>query len=183
MTKTISVSLGKCNFVLNEDAYELLNHFLKDYRQGLGRTETPSSADEITEEVELRIAELLRESLQGREVVDSAMIRKAVTDMGFSIPINPVPDFTESGQPVRKLYRDTDHKVLGGVCSGLALYSGLDVILIRVLFTLAFILGLAGLWAYLVFWIIVPAAKTPVEKCGMHGEAATPDNINRYSAS
>lgn len=183
MTKTESVSLGRCNFILDEDAYELLKLFLDNYRSDLSRSENASSADEIVEEVEIRIAELLRESLQGREVVDRVMVRDIITGMGFPLPVYHAPETDNSGTSVRKLYRDPDHKVIGGVCTGLSYYLDLDVVLVRVIFAVALILGLAGLWVYLVFWIIVPPAKTPFEKCEMHGVPATPENINKYTTA
>lgn len=180
MKKTISVSLGKCNLILEEEAYHTLRRFLNKYHKDLSCTESTGSADEILEEVEMRMADILRENLHGREVIDSAMVEKVITEMGFSVPEKSARREQPAKQPHR-LYRDTDHKVIGGVCSGLALYLDTDVVIIKVLFVLAAIFGLAGIWIYLACWLIIPAAKTPVEKCEMHCEPATPENIEKYS--
>ena len=82
---------------------------------------------------------------------------------------------------VRRLYRDMDHKMIGGVCSGLSLYLNIDVVIIRILFVIALIFGTAGFWIYIVLCIIAPAAKTATEKCEMRGIPATAENIRRFS--
>ena len=61
----------------------------------------------------------------------------------------------------KKLQRDTQHKVVGGVCSGLGNYFDIDTSLIRVLFAFMFLFASAGFWLYLILWIVMPAA--PVE--------------------
>ena len=185
MKQTTTISLGRSNFIVDEDAYELLKLFLERYRKDLARKESAASADEITEEVEIRIADLLRIKLQGREVVAKDMVADIIKEMGFKVPEAPEGDpspnkFSEGYRSTRKLYRDKDHKVIGGVCSGLAHHLDIDVVVMRVIFTIALILGLAGFWIYLVFWIIVPEAVTPVEKCEMNGEPVTAENISKY---
>ena len=62
----------------------------------------------------------------------------------------------------KKLQRDTQHRVIGGVCSGLANYFDIDASLVRVLFAIAFFVFSSGLWIYLLLWLVMPAA--PVGK-------------------
>ena len=57
----------------------------------------------------------------------------------------------------KKLYRNTDQQMIGGVCAGLADYLNTDVTLIRLLFVFLALSGTAGLWIYLVMWLVVPA--------------------------
>ena len=59
----------------------------------------------------------------------------------------------------RKLQRNTNNKVIGGVCSGLADYFSIDTVLVRVLFTVIFICGGAGLLIYCIMWIAMPANR------------------------
>ena len=61
----------------------------------------------------------------------------------------------------RKLYRSSDHRMLGGVAGGLGEFLTIDPTLIRLLFVLGLVLGGAGFWVYLVMWIIVP--EEPLE--------------------
>lgn len=89
----------------------------------------------------------------------------------------PASSKLEDDKAVKKLYRDTEDRVLGGVSSGIASYFGVDRVLIRVLFVLSIFLGGAGLIAYIIFWIITPEAKTITEKMQMQGEPVTISNI------
>ena len=56
----------------------------------------------------------------------------------------------------KKLYRDEYHKVIGGVCSGLAEYFEMDVTVIRLLFAFTVIIMGVGLIPYIVLWIVLP---------------------------
>lgn len=89
----------------------------------------------------------------------------------------PASDKLEDDKTVKKLYRSTEDKVLGGVSSGIASYFGADPVVIRVLFVLSVFLGGAGLVAYIILWIISPEAKTITEKMQMQGEPVTISNI------
>ena len=83
----------------------------------------------------------------------------------------------EEDKKVKKLFRDTEKSVIGGVSSGIASYFGVDRAVIRLLFVLSFFLGGAGFILYIVLWIITPAAKTITEKMQMEGEPVTLSNI------
>ena len=61
---------------------------------------------------------------------------------------------------VKKLQRDTQHRVIGGVCSGLANYFDIDAVLVRLLFVVAFLVFGTGFWVYLIMWIVIPASRT-----------------------
>ena len=70
--------------------------------------------------------------------------------------------------------------MLGGVCSGLALYLDIDVVVVRVLFLIALICGTAGFWIYVIIWIVAPEARTAAEKCEMRGLPVTAENMRRF---
>lgn len=57
----------------------------------------------------------------------------------------------------KKLQRDMQNKVIGGVCSGLGNYLGLDASLVRLFFALAFFIFSTGFWIYIILWIVMPA--------------------------
>ena len=78
----------------------------------------------------------------------------------------------------KKLYRDPDDKILGGVCSGLGHYFGVDRIWIRALFVIAVIAGFGfGIIIYLILWGIIPKAMSTSEKLEMKGEPINVENI------
>jgi len=58
----------------------------------------------------------------------------------------------------KRLYRDPSDKMLGGVCSGLADFFGIDPTVVRLAFVLLTLLGGHGVLIYLVLWLIVPLA-------------------------
>ncbi len=89
----------------------------------------------------------------------------------------PSSDKLEEDKTIKKLYRDTEDRVLGGVSSGIASYFGVDIVLVRILFVISIFLGGAGLIAYIILWIITPEARSITEKMQMQGEPVTITNI------
>jgi len=86
-------------------------------------------------------------------------------------------NFSSTGR--RKLYRDKDRGIIGGVCTGLGHYFGIDSVWIKVFFLILFFGFGTGFIAYLVLWIIIPKAVTTSEKLEMTGEPVTISNIEK----
>ncbi|MCK6618270.1 MAG: PspC domain-containing protein [Cyclobacteriaceae bacterium] len=80
-------------------------------------------------------------------------------------------------QITKKLFRDPERKVLGGVSAGIAAYFGMDVVIVRVLFIILTVFGGLGIVAYIVMWIALPEAKSITDKMQMQGEPVTLSNI------
>jgi phage shock protein PspC (stress-responsive transcriptional regulator) len=78
---------------------------------------------------------------------------------------------------VKKMFRNPDDKVFGGVSSGIAAYFGIDVIIVRLLFVVLALFGGSGLILYIILWIILPEARTITDKMEMQGEPVTLKNI------
>ena len=183
MKKTINVAIGGCSFTIDEDAYIRLEEYLDSFSSGLENT---SGSKTAVDELEIRIADLLKEKLGNREVVDLGIVNAVLNQTG---PVGTESRKSEDNhyyrpgdkERIRKFFRDADGKKLAGVCSGLALYLNIDVSLIRILFLVVFFFGSAGGWVYLVLWIIAPEARTAAEKCEMRGIPPTAENIRRFS--
>ncbi len=79
---------------------------------------------------------------------------------------------------IKKLYRNPDDKVLGGVASGLAAYFGVEVLYIRLAFVFLIVAGGSGILIYLILWIITPVASSITERIRMKGGEITLDNID-----
>jgi phage shock protein PspC (stress-responsive transcriptional regulator) len=60
----------------------------------------------------------------------------------------------------KKLQRDTQHKVIGGVCAGLANYFDIDASLVRLLLAFMILFAGTGFWLYIILWIVMPAGGT-----------------------
>ena len=64
---------------------------------------------------------------------------------------------TQAAPAPRKLTRKSQNAMVGGVCSGVADYFGLDVTLVRVLTVLGVVFGLGSVAvAYIVAWVLLP---------------------------
>ncbi len=79
----------------------------------------------------------------------------------------------------RRLFRDPDNRVIGGVSAGLANYFGLDRVWIRLIFVASIFLFGTGFWLYIVLWIIVPKASSASDKLMMKGEPVDIKNIEK----
>jgi phage shock protein PspC (stress-responsive transcriptional regulator) len=80
-------------------------------------------------------------------------------------------------QLTKKLFRNPEKKVLGGVSAGMAAYFSMDVVIVRLLFIILTVFGGLGIIAYIVLWIVLPEAKSITEKMQMQGEPVTLSNI------
>lgn len=89
----------------------------------------------------------------------------------------PGSDQLEEDKSYKKLYRNPDDRVLGGVSGGIASFFGSDPTVIRLLFVLSIFLGGAGLILYIILWIITPEASSITQKMQMQGEPVTLSNI------
>ncbi len=89
----------------------------------------------------------------------------------------PASDELKEEKKIKKMYRDPDGKVLGGVASGIAAYFGVDVVIIRLLFFASIFIAGTGLILYIILWIILPEAKTLTDKMEMQGQPVTLSNI------
>lgn len=189
MKKTLNVAIGGCSFTIDDDAYKTLEEYLDSFKAGLDNS---SSSNEVMDELEMRIADLLKEKIGRREVIDLSMVDAVLNQIG---PISTRTVRSEEStsqqneqqyrpgnqETVRKFYRDAEGKKIAGVCSGLALYLNIDVTLVRIIFLVAFLCGSAGFWIYIVLWIVAPEARTAAEKCELRGIPATAENIRRFT--
>jgi phage shock protein PspC (stress-responsive transcriptional regulator) len=185
MKKVIETCVGNRNFSLDEDAYARLDEYLTHFRDRLTGT-TAAQNSEIMVDLEDRIAELFTAETTGNRVVSLAIVEKIIAQLGMpdgSAEQSGDSSAREEQQTKKKIYRDTDNKSIAGVCSGLATYLDIDVVLIRVIMLIALIAWSAGFWIYIILWIAVPKAVTPAQKCEMHGEPVTAENMAKYTKS
>lgn len=181
MNKTVSIHLQGIPFILEEQAYERLNQYLIALRNVLQQEE---GHEEIIQDVELRIVELMQAHLQGsKQVVELLFIEEILTKLGkpedFSADV-PKPQTNtsqETDNKEKRLFRDGDHAVMGGVCAGVAAYFNIDVVLVRAIYVLAFFTLGVGFFLYIILWIIIPEAKTSSEKLQMKGQTVTVENM------
>lgn len=178
MKKTILTNISGMPFYIEEDAYQKLETYLNEIKKYFAKTE---GKDEIISDIENRIAEKFCADLHDQnKVVTLSEVESVISSLGT------VKDFDDSDENStdsaanstsevyqKKLMRDPDNHVLGGVCAGVAAYLGIDVTLVRVIFIILFLAGGPGLLLYIILWIAMPEAKTGVDKMQMRGEPLT----------
>ena len=190
MKKTYNINLGGIVFHIDEDAYDLLDKYLSNLRIHFSKEE---GAEEIVHDMELRISELFSERLnEKKQVITLTDVEEIIAQMGkpeeFSEDTTQeTNEYIKEEKTPKRLFRDPDNKVIGGVCSGIAAYLGWDVTAVRIIFialALPFILNgsliLNGVViAYIIAWIIIPEANTAAEKLSMKGMQVNVENIGK----
>ncbi len=181
MKRTITVDLGRMLFHIDEEAYQRLEGYLRSWEEHFAGD---PAAEEILEDIEGRMAELFRERLKDREqVLTLPLVERVIGIMGDpgemeeEDPARPV--HTEKKRSYRRIYRDPDNRIVGGVCGGLGAYFRIDPILFRILFILLTVAGGSGILLYLILWIIIPEARTTAQKLEMRGEPVNASSIGR----
>lgn len=188
MKKTLTINLGGTVYHIDEDAYILLDNYLNNLRYHFRKHE---GADEIVHDMEDRIAELFNEYLhEGHQVVTIREVEAVIARMGKPEDLNDgseegetdserAADADPSETATRRLFRDPDDRILGGVASGWAAYLGWDPTWVRLAFILIGLIFHGFIFIYLIAWIIMPLARTATEKLQMRGEPVNVENIGK----
>jgi phage shock protein PspC (stress-responsive transcriptional regulator) len=182
MKKTFTINISGTVFHIEEDAYEVLQKYLINLKSHFGTSE---EGKEILSDIEARIAEIFIEKSTGvQRVVSIEMVNTAIEIMGtpedfVEEETEEVYQPTEESKRKRRLYRDPDHRVIGGVCGGLGAYFNMDPIIFRIIFAALLFLTGTGFLAYLILWIAVPKAKNTAQRLEMRGQEATVKNIEK----
>ena len=183
MKKTFTINISGTVFHIDDDAYERLNNYILQINRHFGND---ADAKEIVQDIESRISELFQERVKdGCEVITIAQVEEIIKIMGMPEAFadsNAVEEEVKtkiSRSHGRKLYRDPDDRVLGGVCSGLGAFFNIDPIIIRLIFVALFFGGGSGLFFYLILWIVVPKAANTAQRLEMKGEEVNINNISK----
>lgn len=184
MNKTLNINLGGIAFIIDEDAYKYLDEYLTAIHNHFKNAE---GYEEITNDIESRMGELFTEHLQGRTIINTKDVQTAKDIMGSLEDFGAEPVGSATGTSYtyhssyktgKRIFRDTDDKILGGVCSGLAAYFGInDPLWIRIIFALLFFTFGTGFLLYILLWIIVPKAVTTADKLAMRGASINVSTI------
>lgn len=184
MNKTIIININGIIFHIEEDAYDILKNYMTGIKKHFAGTD---DSLEITTDIENRIAEMFSELLrkEGKQVIVTPDVTAVILQMGtiedFSTAANE-PVFivgTDYTNTERRLYRDPDDYLIGGVASGIANYFGVEPVWIRLAFVVAFFGAGSGLLIYIILWMIIPRANTRAEKMAMKGEKADLQGFKR----
>lgn len=179
MKKTFTINISGIIFHIDDDAYAKLNAYLASIKSHFKNLE---GRDEIIADIESRIAEILQSKLNDtKEVIVMEDVNDVIARMGE--PSEFAEEDTEYSYEnisngYKRLYRDAENKMVGGVASGIAAYFHIDPVWVRLLFVVS-IFTTIGPFIYLILWIAVPEALTTKERLEMKGERVTISNIEK----
>lgn len=197
MNKVFNINLGGYPFTIDEDAYEHLKVYLKTIHNHFRESE---GYEEITSDIESRLAELFQDKLNDRPIVMLSTVKDAIAIMGTpeDFGAEPLMDDTAYAeeknsfgnkkkrktqsdyQTGKRLFRNPEEEVVGGVCSGVAAYFGVeDPLWVRLGFAFFFFAGGFALPLYLILWAIMPTAETAADRLAMRGKPITASNIGK----
>jgi phage shock protein PspC (stress-responsive transcriptional regulator) len=174
------IHIAKVPYSIEPKAKTELKKYLTDIRARLDA----DSAEEVIHDIESRIPELLaqRHTKQG-DVVTQADIAFIKKQLGDPEQFTAEDDQLHATSGPKKLFRDNDTAMLGGVASGIGKYCSIDANIIRVaFFALAFFYGF-GIVLYIFLWLLLPEAKTNADKLLMSGKPVTVSTLQHYQAS
>ena len=204
MKKTFNINVAGFPFIIDDDAYTLLDNYLQTIENAFaGNDETR----ELANDIESRVAELLMERTSTNSpIVSVADVEEVISRVGQPEEImeedetisiktpggdnaakedaknaaTPPPYIPPVTPIKKKLFRDPQNTMIGGVCSGLAWYLNMDPTIVRLLTVLITMISMfSGAIAYLILMLVVPEAKTPLERMQMMGEEPTVKNIGK----
>jgi len=184
MKKTFSVNLGNRVYNIDDDAYVRLREYLDRIESYFS---DEKEREDIINDIEMRLSELFSERLSAnRQVITLDDVADAIRIMGDPSEIGgakgkgePYRSYERYGTH-RRLYRDPDNRVLGGVCGGLGAYLDVDPVIIRIILVVLFFAFGVGLLVYLIMWIVVPEARTTAQKLEMRGDPVNASNIGNF---
>lgn len=182
MNKVININFQGRILPIEEQAYEILKQYIESLRVYFANEE---GRDEIINDIECRIAELCEDRLKkGTVCIAASDIDLIITSIGRpadfeaqdgfeastsqthqntnnyqSTSGNAHSNFESNNNRPKRLYRDEQNKVLGGVCSGIANYFVIEPWIVRILWF--FLIGI-NILAYLILWIAVPSTSVKV---------------------
>lgn len=188
MNKTVTINIAGLFFHIDEDAYNKLSIYLEAIKNSLNT----EGKEEIISDIESRIAEIFSEKVDPKTgVITMIDVDNIIQIMGQPEDYR-LDDENESQNQSnqnssnenyikrpRKLFRDGEKRVLGGVLSGLANYFNIDVVWIRILFILLVFVYGSSIIIYPILWLIIPKAKTVSDILEMKGEPVNISNIEK----
>lgn len=208
MKQTLNINLAGYPFIIDDDAYRLLKDYLDTIRYAFDtKDDTEDLAADIESRI---AEILIENESGGVRIVTIDEISKVIERIGKPSdfieieeseqshengheekikieeekitppPYNPQNQYSRNPFIRKKIFRDPQNALLGGVCAGLAAYMHIDVTIVRIVTVLLFFLSATTVAiAYIILWIVVPEATTPLQRMQMVGEDPTVENIGK----
>lgn len=202
MNKTLSVALAGFSFTIDELAYIKLSDYLSALRNSLDAAE----ADEVMNDIEIRMVEIFKETLGKREVINDSDVEKVIAQIGTPEQIDEQEEayFAEgkqgksksstgyssySSNSQKQMFRDPEKQKIAGVCAGLAAYFGMEISWMRLIWIGAFLFLMVApgssflvIILYIILWAVLPKAESASDFLKMKGKPLNFDNLKEESS-
>ena len=181
MNKTIIININGSVFHIEEDAYEALRTYMTSVKRHFAYS---TDSEEIVTDIENRLAEMFNEKLTNdhKQVIIITDVESVTERMGSVGDFNidneeqTIRITTDTEKAHKKLFRDDEDKIIGGVCAGIGHYWGVESKWVRLIAIITLFFGI-GIPTYILLWLIIPKALSRVDKMAMKGE---PINIQNF---
>lgn len=177
MKEITRINLASLPYNVEIEAKKELEKYCAGIERNLG-----ADADAMRE-IEARMTELLAErGITGEKVIGSEDVKALKTQLGETKEfaseegesMETLAADLNDEKPMRRLMRDTNNRLLGGVCSGIAAYFKVDPVLVRVItIVTTFLTAGVAVPVYLLLWLVIPPARTAAERLQMAGKPVT----------
>jgi len=184
MNKVFNINLGGYPFTIDADAYDFLSKYLKTIHRHFRDSE---GYEEITSDIEARMAELFQESKGNHPIVTIKTVEEAISIMGTPEDFGATTEeqttqksnsAKQNYKTGKRLFRDPDDEVVAGVCSGIAAYFGIaDPLWVRIAFVALTVSFGFSVPVYILLAVLVPKAKNSSDRLAMRGDAINVSNI------
>lgn len=170
-----------------KQAYDIELLAKKELEKYMKKLETYADDEEILADIEIRITELLAEAgVASGGVITDKEVKSLQKTLGepeeFASDEIKTTARETNDRPKKRLYRDEDNAVGGGVLSGIAKYLGINPLWTRLVFVALLIVSFGTMAVvYLVLWIALPPARTATEKLELEGKEVTLASIREIS--
>ncbi len=172
MKKTFSITIGGQIFLVEEDAYQLLDGYLSSMKKHFA---AETNAEEILADIESGLADKFAEKANSTtQAITLAEAERVIAIMGRVDEITNDENVAQAmpakeAPAAKRLYRNPADTIVAGVASGVAAYFGIDVLWVRIAFVVLALVNGLGILVYIVLWIIAPRAETSAQQLEMRG--------------
>ncbi|MBP6037767.1 MAG: PspC domain-containing protein [Candidatus Saccharimonas sp.] len=169
MKEVTRISLAALPYNIEIDAKKELQNYLHAIEAAL------NADNDTMKEIEARVAELLAErDVAGEKVISNDDVRHIKEQLGDPKEFVGEPSDEQPASKPKRLMRSQGDEVLGGVCAGIAAYTNVDTVWVRLgMVLLAIATSGFMIPVYIVLWFVMPPANTAAERLQMKGKAVT----------
>ncbi len=182
MKEVIRIHLARTVYEIEVDAKKQLETYTDAIARAL-------EDDDMVADIEQRMCEILAEhGVQAGGIITVNEVQAIQEQLGAVSDFAAIDEETKEKHEVsteqhvkKRLMRDPKNGLLGGVAVGLAVYFNTDATLVRVLFVALTFAGGFGIIAYGLLWLLLPAARTTIDRMAMEGQPANLGSIRSFS--